>query len=151
VSERTACPRKVLNALVSGGIKVDVKRVDKNHIKDSPIPPEQDKCGLDASQIRKMEEDQGFVSGSFDLSTLPPDSATVEKVDQIRHDRIQKTKIELPTAISGVPVSFAISSERTLSTEVSVKCNVVSGKKYYWYCAGEQSMDKSMECFWSVA
>lgn len=137
--------------LVSGGINVDIKKVDRNHLKDAPIPPAQDKCGLSASHIRKLEKSQGFVSGSFDLSALPPNSASVEKVDQIKHDRVQKTKIELPTTISGVPVSFALSSETTLSTEVSVKCSVVSGKKYYWYCAGEQTGDKSIECFWSVA
>jgi hypothetical protein len=137
--------------LVSGGIRVDVKNIDEKRLRESPVSPGQDKCGLDASQIKKLEAEEGFVSGVFDLSSLPPDSATVEKVDQIRHGRTERIKIELPTTISGVPVSFAIASERTLSTEVSIKCNVVAGKKYYWYCAGEESKDKSMECFWSVA
>jgi len=102
-----------------------------------------------ASEIKKLER-EGFVSGSFDLTEFARGDISVQKVDQIAHELTDHTKVTLPLTIAGVPFSISMSCETTLSTEVSVKCELVGGKKYYWYCSGEQSVTKSMECFWTV-
>jgi hypothetical protein len=138
------------NTRLMSGVRLDIRKIDKNRIKASRLPANRDPCGLSPRQIRRLEN-RGFVSGSFDLTDFARSKISVHKVDQIAHERSDSTEVTLPLTIAGAPFSITMSCERTLSSEVSVKCDMVGGKRYHWYCSGGKSKIKSMECFWTVS
>jgi hypothetical protein len=142
---------KLKEKTIMTGVMVDIDEIRKEDVKVKPLSKAKDRCGLTLAGIAQLQANDGYETGSFDLKAMTPKSLQVKKVDSIKHERKDDFSFELPISIQGATLKIGLSAERIVSTEVGVECQMVGGKKYYWYCSGGKTKQKSMECFWSIA